>query len=92
MKLRKLLVLCTLLIFAVIISACSNGEENVDKKETDRGDQTEGNADTNTGEADLDPSSIEGDLTVIINRTDIVDTVFQDYAKEFQETYPNVNI
>lgn len=94
MKLRKLLVLCTLLIFAVIISACSNGEENVDKNGTDRGNEneTEGNADTNTGEADLDPSSIEGDLTVIINRTDIVDTVFQDYAAEFQETYPNVNV
>lgn len=35
---------------------------------------------------------ISGDITVITQRTDIVDTVFQDYAKQFQEKYPDVNV
>ncbi|KGA97806.1 sugar ABC transporter substrate-binding protein [Alkalihalobacillus alcalophilus ATCC 27647 = CGMCC 1.3604] len=39
-----------------------------------------------------DPADVSGDLTVLVHRTDIVDTVFQDYAAEFQETYPNVNL
>ena len=33
-----------------------------------------------------------GEITVLTNRTDIVDTVFQDYVKEFQKTYPNVQV
>lgn len=33
-----------------------------------------------------------GDITVLTNRTDLVDTVFQDYVTEFQEQYPDVNV
>ncbi|ANF96697.1 ABC transporter substrate-binding protein [Paenibacillus bovis] len=39
-----------------------------------------------------DPNKIEGDITVITQRTDIVDTVFQDYAKEFNKIYPDVKV
>ncbi|NPC93485.1 extracellular solute-binding protein [Bacillus sp. WMMC1349] len=40
-----------------------------------------------TGEKD-----ISGNITVITQRTDIVDTVFQKYAEKFQEKYPNVKV
>lgn len=35
---------------------------------------------------------IAGDITVITNRTDLVDTVFQDYKTAFEEKYPEVNV
>lgn len=33
-----------------------------------------------------------GEITVLTNRTDIVDTVFADYADRFQEEYPDVTV
>lgn len=39
-----------------------------------------------------DPQAIKGEITVITQRTDIVDTVFQDYAKKFNEKYPDVKV
>ncbi|WP_323986745.1 ABC transporter substrate-binding protein [Microbacterium plantarum] len=33
-----------------------------------------------------------GEITVLTNRTDIVDTVFADYVTEFQKTYPDVQV
>lgn len=33
-----------------------------------------------------------GEITVLTNRTDLVDTVFQDYADTFNETYPDVEV
>ncbi len=35
---------------------------------------------------------IAGTITVITQRTDIVDTVFQDYKAEFEEKYPDVTV
>jgi ABC-type glycerol-3-phosphate transport system substrate-binding protein len=39
-----------------------------------------------------DPDAIAGDITVLTQRTDIVDTVFQDYKAEFEKQYPDVNV
>lgn len=78
-------ILALLAVFAV---ACSDNGNNDNKKDTDT--NTEAGADTSW--KDKDPEEIEGDITVITQRTDIVDTVFQDYAKEFQEIYPNVTV
>jgi ABC-type glycerol-3-phosphate transport system substrate-binding protein len=33
-----------------------------------------------------------GDITVLTNRTDLVDTVYQDYVGKFKEKYPDVNV
>lgn len=33
-----------------------------------------------------------GEITVLTNRTDIVDTVFAEYVTEFQKTYPDVQV
>jgi raffinose/stachyose/melibiose transport system substrate-binding protein len=37
-------------------------------------------------------TTIKGDITVLTNRTDIVKTVFADYAKKFEAIYPNVHV
>ncbi|SHN38595.1 ABC transporter substrate-binding protein [Cryptosporangium aurantiacum] len=34
----------------------------------------------------------EGEITVLTNRTDIVDTVFQEYKKKFEAKYPDVTV
>lgn len=55
------------------------------------------------GEADVTPTdsatgggggavAISGDITVLTNRTDIIDTVFADYKLRFEEKYPDVNV
>ncbi|MEV7610120.1 ABC transporter substrate-binding protein [Microbacterium sp. NPDC089320] len=38
---------------------------------------------------DGDPS---GEITVLTNRTDLVDTTFQDYADEFEKKYPGTTV
>lgn len=35
---------------------------------------------------------VSGEITVLTNRTDIVDTVMRDYVTEFQKSYPEVNV
>jgi raffinose/stachyose/melibiose transport system substrate-binding protein len=37
-------------------------------------------------------NDVSGSITVLTHRTDIVDTVFADYAKRFNQVYPNVKI
>ena len=50
-------------------------------------------ADTTTAaDSKADPASVKGDITVLTNRTDIVDTVLKDYSAKFKEKYPNVNV
>jgi raffinose/stachyose/melibiose transport system substrate-binding protein len=39
-----------------------------------------------------DYKDIKADLKFLTHKTDIVDTVFADYVKEFQKMYPNINI
>jgi raffinose/stachyose/melibiose transport system substrate-binding protein len=38
------------------------------------------------------PQEISGDIVVLTQRTDIVDTVFEDYKKQFNGIYPDVNV
>ncbi|MDF2806211.1 MAG: transporter substrate-binding protein, partial [Cellulosimicrobium sp.] len=45
-----------------------------------------------TGGGDGDGDGPSGTITVLTNRTDIVDTVLQDYVTEFQKTYPDVDV
>lgn len=35
---------------------------------------------------------LSGTITVLTNRTDLVDTTFVDYAKKFNEVYPNIQV
>lgn len=51
---------------------------------SDAGDKTSASAGN--------PAEITGDITVLTNRTDIVDTVFQDYKTQFEAEYPGVTV
>ena len=66
---------------AALTAACSSGT-------TDAGDG-DGGAD---GGSTADSGTPSGDITVLTNRTDIVDTVFGDYKKDFEAKYPDVTV
>lgn len=44
------------------------------------------------GEPSGDSGEPSGTITVLTNRTDIVDTTLQDYVETFQETYPDIDV
>lgn len=48
--------------------------------------------DTDSGKSKDGKGGVSGEITVLTNRTDIVDTVFEDYAKKFNEKYPDVKV
>lgn len=49
-------------------------------------------ADDAAAEGGSGDSEISGEITVITHRTDIVDTVFQDYKERFETEYPGVTV
>ncbi|WP_433943843.1 ABC transporter substrate-binding protein [Paenibacillus sp. SN-8-1] len=81
MKRRKMLLglMSALLVFAMV-GCGSTKTEDAGKT------NTESTGTTATGK------DLKGDITVITQKTDIVDTVFKDYAKKFNEEYPNINV
>ncbi len=46
----------------------------------------------NSGNETGGDGEISGTITMLLNRTDIVNTVFQEYAEEFNELYPDVTV
>ncbi|MDG5471531.1 ABC transporter substrate-binding protein [Jeotgalibacillus sp. ET6] len=80
MNVKKFLMAGSMLTLA--LAGCSGSDE----------ENGGGSTEADTSWQEMDPEEIEGEITVITQRTDIVDTVFQDYEKEFQKTYPNVEV
>lgn len=70
--------LLKVLVFSMMIFSLLVGCSQTDKS------SSKGNANDTDG-----PS---GEILVLTNRTDIVDTVFQDYAKKFNEKYPDIKV
>lgn len=93
--------LLSLLLSAVMLSTAlvgcgSKGKETVQeapKVETSNGGEVKEEAVTidkvKLGE---DYKDITANLRILTHRTDIVDTVFQDYKAQFNELYPNIKI
>ncbi|GAB3552001.1 extracellular solute-binding protein [Arthrobacter tumbae] len=44
------------------------------------------------GETGSEGGEPSGEITVLTNRTDLVDTLFQEYKAEFEEQYPDVTV
>ncbi len=69
--------LASVLVASVVLSACaSNGTSNT---------ASNGNGSTGNNE-------VSGTITFLTNRTDMVGTQFDDYAKRFHEKYPNAQV
>ncbi|WP_025026095.1 ABC transporter substrate-binding protein [Caldalkalibacillus mannanilyticus] len=76
---RIIMTLIVLLVISTLVGCTSKAP--VESQSSNEG----------TGEP-KDPTEISGNITVLTQRTDIVDTVFQEYAKRFNEQYPNVKV
>ncbi|SDR88046.1 ABC-type glycerol-3-phosphate transport system, substrate-binding protein [Paraoerskovia marina] len=49
-------------------------------------------SDSGDDAAESGDGAISGDITVLTNRTDLIDTTFQDYKNTFESEYPDVNV
>ncbi|PXW92213.1 ABC-type glycerol-3-phosphate transport system substrate-binding protein [Streptohalobacillus salinus] len=90
---KKLLVLFASILMFVTLVACGSDDDNAsdnDSSSDDNGSSEE--LPPSEAWKEMDAEDIEGDLTVITHRTDIVDSVYQDYKAAFEEKYPNVNV
>ncbi|MCK0471238.1 ABC transporter substrate-binding protein [Halalkalibacter sp. APA_J-10(15)] len=84
---KKFWLALALAAMAMFIVACGGGDTD-DEGTTDEN----GTEEADSGEATA-PEDIEGDITILHQRTDINDTVFeQDYRERFNEVYPNINL
>ncbi|MCR6112117.1 carbohydrate ABC transporter substrate-binding protein [Bacillus sp. A301a_S52] len=76
---KKLGLVSGLIMLLVFLAAC--GDEN-----------TGGNNDGIVKDEEANNGEVAGDITVLIHRTDIVDTAFMEYKERFNETYPDVTV
>ncbi len=80
--LKKMLLVSLSAVMMMSLTAC--GKKTVEKQELDVTiDQI------SLGE---DYTDIKADLKFLTHKTDVIDTTFQEYIKEFQKLYPNVTI
>ncbi|SDE80471.1 ABC-type glycerol-3-phosphate transport system, substrate-binding protein [Fontibacillus panacisegetis] len=73
-----------LILVVAMMAGCSS---NKNTGSTNTGANTGSN-----GEATEQTGKPSGEITVITQRTDIVDTVFKEYAAEFNKIYPDVKV
>lgn len=73
-----------LILVVAMMAGCSS---NKNTGSTNTGANTGSN-----GEATEQTGKLSGEITVITQRTDIVDTVFKEYAAEFNKIYPDVKV
>lgn len=90
MKKQKLVSIGLVAAMVASLTACGG---NGGLGDTQKGDSANKDvpafADLKVGE---DYKDIKADIKILTNRTDICDTVYADYAKEFQKLYPNINV
>ncbi|MDE6761735.1 MAG: ABC transporter substrate-binding protein [Lachnospiraceae bacterium] len=77
----------TALAAAMVFSLAACGQDGGDTTEG----TTAGEGASSTTEA-VQESDITGEITVLTQRTDLVDTDFADYAKQFEEKYPGTEV
>lgn len=88
MKLKKVMAITVAGAMTVSMAACGSNNGGSEKKGADTSDQ-KSFADIELGK---DYTDLKADLKFLTHRTDVVDTEFQEYIKEFQKDYPNINI
>lgn len=87
---KRLVCAGTAVLMAMSVVGCGGGNNNNADNDSDSNQELEiAFQDLKLGE---DYTDLEADLKFVTHRTDLVDTTFAEYVKEFQELYPNINI
>lgn len=92
---KKLIALIlTLALMTTLFIGCGKKEEVTTTEETATETTTEevSTEEVSNEVAEEATPEISGDLVVLTHRTDLVDTLFVEYAKEFNKIYPDVNV
>ncbi|SFS04600.1 ABC transporter substrate-binding protein [Anaeromicropila populeti] len=84
---KRFLSLFLVLVFSLSMVSC--GEKKTEKEETTDKEGTPSFSELKLGE---DYTDLSADIKFLSHRTDLQDTVFQDYIKQFNELYPNIKI
>lgn len=84
---KKKILSLTLAAAMMMTCMAGCGAKNDDEKKTEKSTST-----TAATSEDAAESDIKGEITVLTHRTDLVDTVLADYAKQFNEKYPDVKV
>ncbi len=88
---NKLRMFWLIALFSLMLAACGGAEET--PTEEPESPEVAGEPTAVVEPTPLPPADeISGEITVLTNRTDIVDTVFVEYAERFNEIYPNVTV
>lgn len=83
MRMRTAAMVAATTSLALALAACSSSDNG------DGGTSTEPTSGATAGASE---QAVAGDITVLTNRTDLVDTVFADYKTQFETMYPDVNV
>ncbi|GKX29972.1 sugar ABC transporter substrate-binding protein [Vallitalea longa] len=81
------LTLVVLLLMMTSLVACKNDSES---EKTIKNNESDNNQATSSEKTNKD--ELKGEIIVLTNRTNLVDTDFPRYAKKFNETYPKVKV
>ena len=88
MKKQKLISIGLVAAMVASLTACGGNGGNGDAQKSANKDVPEFDS-LKVGE---DYKDLKADIKILTNRTDICDTVYKEYAKEFQKMYPDINI
>lgn len=86
------LILILLLLTSVFAGCGSKDDKDTESSGNQTVQDTSDNKDSNEDDNTNGEATIKGDITVLTNRTDIVDTVFEEYKKAFNNIYPEVRV
>ena len=88
MKKQKLISIGLVAAMVASLTACGGNGGNGDTQKSANKDVPKFDS-LKVGE---DYKDLKADIKILTNRTDICDTVYKEYAKEFQKMYPDINI
>jgi len=87
---KVLSILLVLTLISIQFIGCGKNEETLSNEEDPK---TENSSEVDAENEQMDPQSITGEITFLTNRTDIVNTVFEEqYLPRFNEIYPNIEV
>ncbi|MCR5403926.1 MAG: extracellular solute-binding protein [Butyrivibrio sp.] len=79
-------------IVGILMSVCMAASMLAGCGSSQDGSQGSSESQSEASVEDVQDGEVTGTITVLTNRTDLVDTKFADYAKQFEEKYPGTEV
>ena len=92
MKRKQLLAVALSAVTAISLAACTSNTPDTNDSGTSSSESAEAAVSIDQINLGTDYKDIKADLKFVTHRTDLADTDFAEYIKDFQKMYPNVSI